>query len=146
MQNRIRQCLIIGGIFQPFLLFFEYFKYSGSSWAVYILYLLFLFISCVLFIFPMTETNADFVKNNPKTYTFLSWIGWVPYVSIPLNFKIATFTHGIPENWYNFVVTYIEIYEFSIPASFVLAIIMVIRKAHDERGIKKAKKRYKNIY
>ena len=146
MGDRIRQLLIVGGVFQPFLLGFESVHYSGSSWAVYILYLMFLFISMVLFIFPMRRFNNKIIEKHKKLYTFLSCIGWVPYMSIPINVSIASFEGGLPEKWFDFIVSYLSFYELAIMCSFVLAIILLIRQMYDEYRTKKAKKRYKNLY
>lgn len=158
MTDRFRQLLIIGGIFQPFLLGLEYIdvildifdvktiNMNTFSWSLYLLYWAFLLSACVLFLFPMSQTNKYIYEKCPKTFIFLACIGWVPYISIPVNFMMAHFKEGVPEEYYDFIISYLSFYEFSIGASFILALILLIRKIDDEHKTKTAKKRYKNNY
>ena len=141
MEDRLRQLLIIGGVFQPFLLLFEYLEYEGSLWAVSILYNVYLIVSFFLFLFPMYSFNKIFMHKHPLLYTFFIYIGWVPCLSIPLNIGIATFKNGIPLEYFNYVVTYISLYEIALSLSFLLAFCMVIRRAYIDYREKNAKKR-----
>ena len=158
MKDRIKQLLIVGGIFQPFLLGFEYidvlfklFRINFTnltiiSWAVWIVYLIFLLSSVMSFIFPMRKYNKVLSRKYPKTFLFLFCIGWVPYVSIPLNFLVSYFDDGLPNEWFDFVLSYLSFYEFCINCSFLVAAILIMRKVYIEYRVKHAKKRYKNIY
>ena len=158
MEDRLKQLLIVGGMFQPFLLGFEYMdtllNFFGidainvtiASWAVWLLYLMFLLSSAMLFIFPMRKVNKYLIDKHTKTYLALACIGWVPYVSVPLNFMVSYFNNVVPQEWFGFILAYLSFYEICIHFSFLLAIIVVIRKMYDEQLAAKAKKRYKNSY
>lgn len=158
MEERLKQLLIIGGMFQPFLLGFEYIDFIFDifgiknvnmtivSWSVWISYVAFLLFSVMFFIFPMKKFNKTLTDKYPKTFLFLACIGWVPYVSVPLNFLVAYFDKGLPDEWFDFVMSYMSFYEFCINCSFILAAVVIIRKFYNEYREKNAQSRYKNTY
>ena len=157
MGGRFGQLMIIGGIYQlislcfDFFIKFDYFKdipYFHTPvflWTQYLVFLLFLFLSVVLFIFPMKKFNKEFIKHFPKSYGFLTCIGWLPYFALPLTILTNYYKDGAPDEWFDKLVLYSQTYHYLLPGAFILAFIVVIKKSGDESQEKEAKA-YKNRY
>lgn len=162
MKDRIIQLMIIGGIYLPISLLFtylpnlsiikdipqvnHYFQTASFAWTRYLIFILFLFLTVVLFLFPTSKFNKEFVKDFPKSYTFLASIGWVPYFALPLTVFTEYFKDGVPEEYYDKLVLYSQVYEYAVPGSFLLAVFLVWRKSVAEENEKETKSRYKNRY
>ena len=151
MGGRFQQLWILGGIYQLISLCFEFFtkfdyfkniEYFHSPvflWTRYLLLLLFLFLSVVFFLFPLNKFNKEFIKDFPKSYSFLSCIGWLPYFALPLTMITNHYKDGAPEEWFDKIVLYSQAYHYLLPASFMLAFILVFKKYIEESKEKEAK-------
>ena len=93
----------------------------------------------------MKNFNKEFIKDFPKSYSFLACIGWLPYFALPLTILTERYKEGVPEELFNKIVFYSTAYEYLFPAAFLLAFIVVFIKAGEEnkeKGAKSYKKRY----